>query len=173
MQTAIRIRTDWVALLAGLAIAAALVATWRVDNGEAAPPARVEIVTSPSEQIAISPDGVTAAAQKLVPSLPEDGIRRTLALRNATAEPHEVRLKAVANRADLGQAVELDVRAGAQRIYGGTLAGLESGSEPFSLEPGQSLPLTVAAWIPEGASAAEWAGHSVSVSLELETGGGS
>ena len=69
--------------------------------------------------------------------------------------------------------MELDVRAGSQRIYGGTLAGLESGSEPFSLEPGQSLPLTVAAWIPEGASAPEWAGRSVSVSLELETGGGS
>jgi hypothetical protein len=173
MQAAIRIRTDWVALLAGLAIAAALVATWRVEGGAAPAPARIEIVTAPSEQIAISPDGVTATAQKLVPSLPEDGLRRTLELRNATAEPLDVRLKAIANRADLGQAVELDVRAGARRIYAGTLAGLEPGSEQFPLGPGQSLPLTLAAWIPEGASAADWAGRSVSVSLELQAGGGS
>ena len=171
MQTAIRIRTDWVALLVGLAVAAALVSSWRIDNGGTAAPARVEIVTSPSDRIAISPDGVTAEAQKLVPSLPEDGLWRRLNLRNATGEPLETRVKAVVNSPLLGEELQLDIRAGALQVYGGTLAGLASGSQPFSLDPAQSLDLDVVAWIPEGADASAWSGRSVSVNLELELAG--
>lgn len=172
MQAAIRIRTNWVGLFAGLAIAAALVATWRVDGGGAAPPARVEIVTSPSAEIAITPEGVTTEAGKLVASEREDGLRRTLEVRNATGEQLEVRLKAVSDQPDLREIVRFDVRAGEERIHGGTLARLESGSQTFSLEPGQALPLTVTAWIPEGSPQADWAARSVSVSLELDTSKG-
>ncbi len=172
MQTAINIRTDWVALLAGLAIAAALVATWRVDGGSAAPPARVEIVTSPSAQIAINPDGITSEAQKLVPSSPGDGLRRTVEIRNATAEPLDLRVKAVTDRPELNGTLEVDVRAGARQVYGGPLAGLESGSQAFALDAGESLALSVLAWVPEGADSEDWAGRSVSVALELEPVGG-
>jgi hypothetical protein len=171
MQTAIRIRTDWVALLFGLAVAAALVATWRIDNGGIPAPARVEIVTAPSQEIAVSPDGVTAEAQKLVASLPEDGLRRQLHLRNATDVSLETRVKALVDSPALGQEVELDVRAGSLQVYGGPLAGLTSGSQPFTLDPGQSLDLAVQAWIPDGASPIEWSGRNVSIQLELVSEG--
>lgn len=171
MHTAIRIRTDWVALLVGLAIAAALVSSWRIDNGGTAAPARVEIVTSPSEQIAMSPAGVTAEAQKLIPSLPEDGLRRRVNLRNATGDPLDIRVKALVDTPLLGQELRLDIRAGALQVYGGTLAGLASGSQPFSLDPAQSLDLEVVAWIPEETASEAWSGRSVSVNLELVTAG--
>jgi hypothetical protein len=171
MQTAIPIRTEWVALLAGLAIAAALVSTWRVETGGTSAPAKVEIVTSPSELIAISPDGVTAESQNLVPSLREDGLRRQLVVRNASAEPLDVRVKAAVGGPALGEVVKFDVRAGDALVYSGLLTGLTAGSGAFALDPGQSAALDVVAWIPEESASDDWSGRSATVNLDLVTDG--
>jgi hypothetical protein len=169
MPTAIRIRTEWVAVLVGLAIAAAFVSSWRVEGGGSSAPAKVEIVTSPSEVVAVSPEGVTAESQRLVPSLPEDGLRRQLTLRNATAEAIDVRVKATLGSPLLAEAVDAEVRAGSELVYRGPLSGLAAGSNFFALDPAESVNLDVVAWIPEGMDSEDWAGRSVSAQLQLVT----
>jgi hypothetical protein len=126
-------------------------------------------VTSPSDLVAISPEGVTAESQRLVPSLPEDGLRRQLTLRNATAEALDVRVRAALGSPLLAEVVDAEVRAGSELVYRGPLSGLARGSDFFALDPAESLNLDVVAWIPEGMDSDDWAGRSVSAELELET----
>jgi hypothetical protein len=104
-----------------------------------------------------------------VPSLPEDGLRRQLTLRNPTPESLDVRVKAAIGSPLLAEAVDAEVRAGSELVYRGPLSGLAGGSDFFALDPAESVTLDVVAWIPEGMDSDDWAGRSVSAQLELET----
>ena len=158
MQPAIRIRTDWVALFAGLAIAAALVATWRVDNGEAAPPARVEIMTSPSSRSRSARTASRPAARSSFPPF-----RRTASGgRSSFATPRPSRTKSAEGRRQPGRSRPGRGVGRPRRRASATAAARRArvGLGAVLARARAVLPLTVAAWIPEGASAPEWAGRT-------------
>ena len=161
-------RIDRAAIVLGLALAAVLVLGWRVEGGEQVPPAQLELVTSSSNALALSPAGVTSERRRLRASASEQGLERELTVRNPTGRPLAVTLRASAQLPGLERALALRVVAAGRTVFEGTLATLRGGTTPFRLAGREQTAIRIRAWIPESAPDSTWRARSATVALELD-----
>lgn len=162
-----RIRTEWVALALGLALAALFVFSQRVGGETSAPAANVEIVTSPSSELAITPDGVTSGKGALTPSSPDGGFEREVTVRNATAEPLDARVALPEEPSTLDGALQARIQFDNRVVYDGPVRGLSAGSDPYALASGQTARLSILVWIPEAIPGDDWEARSATLPIEL------
>ena len=167
MYAMTRIRTEWAALALGLALAAVFVLSQRVGGETSAPAANVEIVTAPSAQFAITPDGVTSGEGALTPSSPDGGFEREVTVRNATAEPLEARAALPNESSPLDGALQARIQFDDRVVYDGPVRGLSSGSDPYPLASGQTAQLSILVWIPESISGDHWEARSATLPIVL------
>jgi hypothetical protein len=169
MLAATRRKTDSLAILAGLVLAALLVLGWRVEGGVQVPAAELEVVTGTSSDLALSPAGVTTDQARLSPSATEEGLVRELGVRNATGDTLAVRATATRATGDLDQAVSVRILVAGQKVFEGKLGELLQGSEPFTLASHEETRLWIQAWISESEPSDGWAGRGDTVQIDLVT----
>lgn len=161
-----RIRTEWAALALGLALAAALVLSWRISAETTVPSAHVEIVTAPSSEFAVTPDGRTTGQGALRPSAPEGGFEREVTVRNATAGQLALSVRLPAEKSELDAALKARIAVDDTVVYDGVVRGLSQGSSPYPMIGGQTARLSILVWIPESPSS-DWKARSATLPLEL------
>jgi hypothetical protein len=166
MYALTRIRTEWVALALGLALATALVLSWRISGETAIPAAHVEIVTAPSSDFAVTPDGRTSGEGSVRPSAPEGGFEREVTVRNATAGPLALSVRLPAAQSELDGALKARVAVDDTLVYDGVVRGLSQGSSPYPMTSGQTAKVSILVWIPESPDG-DWEARSSTLPLEL------
>jgi hypothetical protein len=138
-------------LLAGLAVAAALVTAWRVPEGDGRVGASVRLTASARGELAVTPTGVLATEPDLRPG---DEVSGSVEVRNITALPLTVRVRALPSTPDLGDKVDLDVSASS-----------------LTLAPGEARTVRATASMAPGTE--DYAGRAADVALtfDVETTG--
>jgi len=170
MLAATRIRTDWLALLVGIALAACAAVGWRIDGGVEVPAAEVTILTAPSQDLAVVEGSDVIVTRALRPTTSEEGLERRLTVRNATGAALAVGFRAETTTTDLDGALRVRVLADEHSVFEGTLAELRTGtSESFQLPSHATASISVRAWIPVTAAERAWKARGDQVRIEFLT----
>ena len=169
MHAVTQTRMDRMAFVVGLALAALVLLSWRVDGGTQAPPAEIELVTSSTGSIAVTPSGVTAERGRLRATSTGAGFTRAIGVTNATGAPLSVVVRLTPETSELDDAVAVRVAARGATLYPGRLGDLRRGSAPFALASHEQAVVHVETWIPESVPAAAWRARAVRVPVELAT----
>jgi hypothetical protein len=169
MLAATRVRIDWLALVAGVVLAALALAGWRVEGGLNPPPADVALLVAQSQDLAIATVSGSDEGKALRGSAPEAGVERGLEIRNATGSRLDVRLRATAATSDLDEALTVRIVTRGETLFEGPLGALRAGTAAFGLESHETSDVQVLAWIPLSADDESWGARSEQVQLELLT----
>ena len=160
----------WIArmagLLLGMAVAAGLVASWRLPRGTGALGADVKLLAAPIGELDVSPIGPLLSVTNLRAGSPPG--RGETAVRNQTGATLSVRVRATPSLPDLDDLLVIRLELGDERLFEGTLSRLRSGTDrSFRLESGERRVLRAEAWLPD-AVAGGYEGRVTDVGLEFE-----
>jgi hypothetical protein len=156
-------RLRWLAILAGVAMVAAVIATTQMPRGAGIASADVVFVASPTGELGVSPVGAFVSGSGLVPS---SEARGRLAVTNQTGKQLTVLVRAMPESRDLDSVLHVQITAGSgDRIFDGTLGDLRRGA-PVDVAPGTAAELDFRAWLPETVRSG-YEGRVVSVSFDL------
>lgn len=160
-------------LLAGLALAIALLASWRVAAPGGVAGAEVAFTTMPPGELTVAGAGSLIRSRGLRPGgRPVTGRAK---LRNIAGKRLAVRARLAPSNPDLDRLLRVELRAGDIDLAAGTLGELRRWSpRALRLDPGASSALSAKAWIPRGDGRGA-AGRLVDVTVELRAtprGGG-
>lgn len=151
-------------LLAGIALAAALLAAGRPAEGGSAVGAAVSAHADLNGELAVSPAGPASflRAAALRPEAPASG---SVEIRNQTGLRQRVRIRALGSSAAMDDTLSLRFEAGGAELRSGMLGELgRPGGDPVVLDPGESAAIATAASIPPGAPP-DWEAALVDVAL--------
>lgn len=152
-------------LLAGLALAVVLLASWRVLSPAGTPGAEVAFVAMPPGELTVSPAGELMRGRELRAGGQAISSRATL--RNITGQRLAVRVRLAPSTPDLDRLLRVELRAGEVVLAAGTLGELRRwSSRTAALAAGESRGLSAKAWLSPDAGAGA-AGLLVDVTLEL------
>lgn len=157
-----------VGIVAGAALAAALVVAFRVPPGTGAPGADVVVAAAPTGELAVSPAGNVLAKAGLRPG---EVVRGTLEVTNQTGSRVAVRVRGAGEARDLDRLLLVRIEAGGINIFAGHLDALRRGTRPFPLASGARETLTVSVSLPRG-SGVRSAARIASVALMFSTEAG-
>jgi hypothetical protein len=155
-------RLRWLAVVAGVAMVAAVVATARVPRGTGIASADVVFVAAPTGELGVSPVGAFLTGAGLVPS---SETRGHLSVTNQTGKRLSVLVRAMPESRDLDDVLRVKIASDGVRLFDGTLGQLRLGA-PVEVEPGTTAPLDFHAWIPESRQDG-YQGRVVSVTFDL------
>ncbi len=164
---------NWHGLALGAAAALAALSTWQVAGGSTPAPARLSLVADYSQTLDVRPAGV-ALTRSVVPSASGNGLIRPVTVRNATADPLRVRVRASSPDPALGRLVAVSVTKAGQTLVSGSLAGLRRPTATLlTLASHQTAQLDIDAWLPPTRDN-EWHARlgTVTVSFVTEPVGG-
>jgi hypothetical protein len=130
--------------LAGLAIAAVLVAGWRVPV-QKAPGASLRVTAAGTSELMSTPAHPFLVTSDLQPG---DQVSRKVMLTNTMAQPLAVRVHAVPVNQDLDRLLMVKASAGDQTVFAGTLGELRHwSSRSFVVPTGAQTALQTSFWI--------------------------
>jgi len=158
----------------GIALAVALVLSWRVAADGTALPTEVTMHAHPTGELELRPAAAFLSALRLEAGGPSasGGLR----LRNITPVPLDVRVRLAPSAATLDRALAVRLAAGGRLLAGGRLGRLRRWSAgSLRIRPGRSAVLQARAAVPAGRSAAAAGGQDVDIAVELQArprGGG-
>jgi hypothetical protein len=155
-------RLRWLAVVAGVAMVAAVVATLQVPRGTGLPSADVVFVAAPTGELGVSPVGAFVTGTGLRPG---SEARGHMGVTNQTGKQLSVQVRAMPDSGDLDEALRVQVDSDGKRVFDGTLGGLRKGAR-VSIAPGTAAPLDFHAWLPESLEGG-YGGRVVSVSFDL------
>ncbi len=156
--------TKWIGLTVGLAVAAALLMTWRVPATSGALGAELTLVATPPGELTLRPAGAFLHGRRLTAG----GAAATgrLEVRNITGRRLAVRVRLLPAAPDLDRALRVELEDAGRLVAVGRLGALRRWSRgAFELRPGESRRLDARAFLVEHASGYE--GRMVDVTLEL------
>lgn len=134
--------------LAGLAIAAVLVAGWRVPAPKA-PGASLRVTAAGTSELTGTPAHSFLVASDLQPGHP---VSRKVMLTNTMAQPLAVRIHAVPVNQDLDKLLQVKASAGGKTVFAGTLGNLRDWSpQRFVVPAGAQAALQTRFWIAKSA----------------------
>ena len=154
----------WIGLTAGLAVALALLMTWRVPVTSGTLGADVKLVATPPGELSLKPVGAFLEGSGLTAG----GAAATgrLELRNVTGRMLEVRLRLLPSTPDLDRVLRVELEDAGERVLSGTLRGLRDWSRrAISVAPGESRRVDARAYVARGAG--DYEGRIVDVTLEV------
>jgi hypothetical protein len=152
---------------AGLAITALL--SWKIPPGHATLGADVTVVSHPSGELAVSPNGRIINATALKPGPPSAAEGSHVKLHNQTDTTLDVRLRGVPSESDLDDALMVDVTSGGESLFRGSLGDFRSWTpEGISIDSGAQAGFQISTWLPP-TLAAGYQGRSTTVDLELRS----
>jgi hypothetical protein len=155
-------RLRWLAVVAGVAMVAAVVATLQVPRGTGLPSADVVFVAAPTGELGVSPVGAFVTGTGLRPG---SEARGHLGITNQTGKRLAVQVRALPDSGDLDDSLRVRIDSDAERVFDGTLGGLRSGAR-VSIAPGTAAPLDFHISLPESLEGG-YGGRVVSVSFDL------
>ena len=126
----------WLGLVAGLALAAVLVAGWRVPAGGGTLGAEATFVAAPPGELTAEPAGLPARARAAPGRRRRDG---TLRVRNISPRRQRVRVRMAPSNRDLDRALYVELTSsGGRRLAAGPLGRLRRPSaRALSIAPGK------------------------------------
>ena len=145
-------RSDRVARIAGailaLGVVSAVIVVSRIPGGTGRLGADVTFITTPTGELAVSPTGPILQLSGLQPA-PGPTKTGSFTVTNIASDTISIGLRALPSTRDLDELLRVQVTAGGDDLFDGTLSGLTAGS-PLSLRlgAGRSADLVVAAWLP-------------------------
>ena len=152
-----------VGLLTGLAVAAGLVTSWRVAGGDERVGASVRLTATARGELAVTPTGVLGTGAALHAGRGDLAV--SVDVRNITAVPLTVNVRAVPSVPDLDDKVAVQVRDGDLTLLDERL-GSDRTAAPLVLQPGQARSLRTRAWVPAGT--ADYRGRAADVALTFD-----
>jgi hypothetical protein len=164
---------NWLGLALGAAAALAALSTWQLAGGSTPAPARLSLVADHSHTLDVRPAGI-ALTRSIVPSASGSGLMRPITVRNATADPLRVRVRASSPDPALGRLVAVSVTTAGQTLVSGSVAGLRRPTAALlTLASHETAQLDVHAWLPPTRDD-EWHARvgTVTVSFVTEPVGG-
>ena len=147
-------------LATGLVTVALVVLAGLVPGGTTLPPAQVTVRTGPTGTIGLEGDPAFLHAAALRAG---DEAAGAVTLRSQAGRPMDVRLRAVADNADLDALLRVEVRAGDRALFQGALGDLQAWTAPFVLAPGARKRLSMRIRL-----GAEAEARKVALRLELD-----
>jgi hypothetical protein len=160
--------TKWIGAAVGLALAVALVLSWRVAADGHALPAAVSMQAHPSGELELRPAADFLSAPALTVGGPSAS--GTVRLRNITPVALEVRVRLAPSSKALDRALAVRLAARDRTLADGRLGALDDWSaSSVRIHPGRSAALHARATIPAGPSAAAAGGQDVDVAVEFRS----
>ncbi len=157
------------AFVAGLAIVAAAVASWRVPAGTVVPGIDLKVSATPTGELEMPRSGTFIEAHDLKPGTTHARAAGKLAIRNQTGTDLSVRVKAAASSADLDELLQMKITAGDRVVAEGSLESLSGWSKrALRLPEGTQRTLTVEAGLPDSAGRG-YQGRIADVSLVFDS----
>lgn len=150
-------------LLAGVAVAALLVTSWRVTGDGERVGASVRLTAAARGELSVTPTGVLSTAATLQAG--GDDLDAVIDVRNITAVPLTISVRAVPSVPDLDDKLAVQVRDGDLALVDERL-GADRAAAPLVLEPGESRSLQTRAWVPAGT--ADYRGLAADVALTFD-----
>jgi hypothetical protein len=143
-------RSGWALRAAGLALGfcavLVVVVSSRVPAGAATVGADVTFVANPSGQLTVSPVTPFLRGHALRPSGRTAG--GVIDVTNEAGRPVDVHLRAATEKSNLDRLMRVEIRAGTESLYRGTLAGLRGWTKPgFILAAGETRTLRFRVWL--------------------------
>ena len=160
---------DALAIAAGIDLAALLLLGWRVEGGVEYAPAELELVTAPSQDVAVTPAGETSAVARPRPGSTENAPVREMGIRNATGSEVRVEVSITPQSGELDDVLGLRIVTDDRQVFAGSLAELVREGAGFPLAGGAETNLEIHAHLREDAPVEAWAGRSGAVRIELGT----
>ncbi len=155
-------RLRWLAVIAGVAMVAAVVATLQIPRGTGLPSADVFFVAAPTGELGVSPAGGFLTGTGLRPG---SEARGHLDVTNQTGKQLSVLVRALPETEDLDSALHVQIDSDGARLFDGTLGTLRKGAR-VSITPGAAAPLDFRAWLPDSIDGG-YGGRVVSVNFDL------
>lgn len=155
-------RLRWLAVVAGVAMVAAVLATSQVPRGHGLPSADVVFVAAPTGEFGVSPVGAFLTGSGLRPGAEARG---HLGVTNQTGKRLGVVVRALPESGDLDGALRVQIESDRKSVFDGTLGDLRGGARVL-VEPGATAPLDFRAWLPDSIEGG-YGGRVVSVSFDL------
>jgi len=147
------------------AVVLALVA-WRLPSVRPDLGAEAAFSIAPTGELEVAQSGVFLDAKGLRPgSAAQAG---ATAIRNQTGKPLTVSLRALPGARDLDTLVAVQVVAGSNTVFSGTLGGLRAWTKPLRLRSGELAPLRLRVTMPSTVRSG-YAARIVSIPLELRS----
>lgn len=147
-------------LAAGLALAASLLASWRIEPSDGSLGADVRLLTIVPGELQAAPTGVFLSARDLRPGGEPGG--GTLRLRNITPRPVAVSFKPNSSDRVLARAGRIELSSGGRVVARGSLARI-GGSVRIPANSARSLKARV--WVPRGTPKAGYGARFADVNL--------
>ena len=158
----------WTGLVAGLALAAAIILMGRVPGGHGVAGAALGLSASPATELGVSPAGrefMTARGLKAGAS-PAEG---SLVIANYTGRRLTAGVRLSGDDRDLDRVLQVAVSAAGRTLYVGPLGGLrKSGRLGLRLAARRSGRLVFRAWVPRGLPTREFQGRFARLNVELQ-----
>ena len=149
----------------GLSVAFAAVVAWRVPPGEGVLGTDVVVASGPTGELQVDPVGPFLSAAGLQPGT--QGAVEPLKVRNITAIPQVVRVRALPTGHDLDEILWVAVEAGDLELHRGPLGELRDGStRGVTIAPGETRIVSVRVWLPPESDEG-FRGRIESIQLEL------
>jgi hypothetical protein len=135
-----------VGLAVGVALAMVVILAWRIPGGDGSLGASLTFSAAPTGELGVEPAGILISEPALRPAMSVEGAMELL---NQTASTLEVSLRALPSNPDLDRLLMVEVLAGGEPLFSGTLGALRRWTRtPLVLESGESRTLDVRAWFP-------------------------
>jgi hypothetical protein len=150
---------------AGVVLVAVVVLAFRIPDGSGTLGADVIVAISPTGELGVSRPGPFMSATGLRPGGTLSG---EVDVTNQTGKRLAVRLRALPDSKDLDRLLVVDVRAGALRLYRGSLGGLRAKTPVFRLDSGRKRALRIGASLPASLRDG-YAGRIQTIKLELSS----
>jgi hypothetical protein len=142
-------RLGALAFLAGLALAAFLVLGWRMAPGPSELGLELRLVLNSTGELGVSPAGQLAVGRGLRPRTGNDGLEAHTTVRNQTADPISVAVRARPSSRDLDRVLMVRVRLAGRPLFNGPLGELRTFSRRgVSLAPGERARLSISTRLP-------------------------
>ncbi len=131
----------------------AMLLGWRIPGGDGIGGLDLMISVNPTGELQTTPAGPVFFANGLTPGPPGHGTLGAFEVRNRTGRTLEVRLRALPSSYAVDDTLQLQIQAGAIRMFLGGLGELRrwTGSA-ISLASGASQVITVRAWLTPSAT---------------------
>ena len=158
----------WTGLVAGLALAAAIIVLGRVPGGHGVAGAAVGLSASPVTKLGVSPAGrefMTARGLK-AGAPPAEG---SLVIVNYTGRRLTAGVRLSGDDRDLDRVLQVAVSSGGRTLFEGALGDLRKpGQLRLGLAARRSGRLVFRAWVPRGLPTREFQGRFARLNVELQ-----
>ena len=138
-------------LLAGLCLVAVVaLQSWRVPASPSAAGLELDLRAVPSGEVGVAPAGRVLGGTALTPGGPD--VRGRVRLTNRTAQAVAARPLLSGGDPEFDRLVELELTAAGREVFRGRLGDLRDDvSTSVPLRRGDTVPVAVRAWVPQGA----------------------